>query len=111
MSTSRMQAMEDVAIAEAIERRSLSAAYARAEPMVAVISSFALAAVAVTACMLNALYESFNPARLSLVLELLLGVHVLCFPRVLFTREFTLYAAFLGYMGLSILWAPDGTLA
>jgi hypothetical protein len=103
--------MKDVAIAEAVERRRLSAAYAPTEPMVAIISSFALGSIAVTACMANAIYEAFNPARLSLVLGMLLGVHVLCFPRVLFTRECTLYAAFLGYMVLSVLWAPDEILA
>jgi hypothetical protein len=105
-----MQTSPDVAIAEAVVRRRLSAAHARTD-RIAVISSFLLAAVAVAATVLNALYEAFNPARLAVVLVLLLALHVLCSPRVLLTREFAVYAAFLGYMWLSILWAPDDTLA
>jgi hypothetical protein len=57
------------------------------------------------------MYESFHPARLAMVLGLLLGLHLLCYPRILFTRELTLYAALLAYMSLSILWTPDDTLA
>jgi hypothetical protein len=111
MSTSPMQAMDEVASSEVVEPRHLSAAYPLSERIVAVIGSFVLAAMAVMACIVNAMYEGFNPARLSVVLGLLIGVHVLCFPRVLFTRECTVYATFLGYMGLSILWAPDAILA
>src|ERR1700681_585395 len=106
-----MQASSDVGVAETVARRGLSAAYARTERIVAAISSFFLAAAAVAATMLNAIYESFKPARFAVVLGLLLALHVLCYSRVLWTREFTLYAAFLGYMALSLLWAPDGTLA
>jgi hypothetical protein len=106
-----MQASSDVAIAEAVVRRPLSAAHAQSERIIAVISSFALAAVAMAVTLLNAFYESFSPTRLAVVLVILLAVHVLCYPRVLFTREFTVYAVFLGYMWLSILWAPDDTLA
>jgi hypothetical protein len=106
-----MQATSEFAIADAALRRRLLAAYARTARSVAAISSFALAALAVAAAMLNAMYESFNPARLTIVLGMLMGLHVLSSPRVLLTREFIVYTAFFGYMWLSVLWAPDSTLA
>ena len=105
-----MQAEVDVAIAQAVSRQRLTTAYARTQRSVAAVASFLLGAMAVAATLLNSLYESFGPPRLGVVLVLLLTLHVLTSPRVLFTREFGLYALFLGYMWLSILWAPDAFL-
>lgn len=70
--------------------------------------TFVLAAAAALAPVLNAAYDdSFNPARLGVVLIFLLGLHLLRYRKVLFTREFVIYAAFLGYMTLSALWTSD----
>jgi hypothetical protein len=76
------------------------------------LGSFALAAVAALAPILNGTYvESFNPARLGVVLVLLLLLHALRYRKVLFSREQAVYACFLGYMTLSTLWTPGGRIA
>jgi hypothetical protein len=106
-----MRAGTGVAIAEAVARRRSSATNARTERIVSTIGSFALTAVATAAPLLSSMYEAFHPARLAVVLGLLLALHLLCYPRIFLTRELTLYAALLGYMSLSILWAPDDALA
>ena len=76
------------------------------------LGTFALAAAASLAPMANALYNStvFDSVRLFWVLLLLNLLHLLRHPRVLFCREFALYAAFASYMFVSLLWAPDAVL-
>ena len=68
----------------------------------------ALAAASAIAPMVNGIYNnSFNTARLMAVLVLLNLLHIATCPRVLVTREVSLYAAFLGYMILSLSWTPN----
>jgi hypothetical protein len=72
--------------------------------------SAALAAVATMVLMVSVIVESFTPVRLGAVLAVLILLHSLWHPRLLFCRESALYAAFVGYMFLSLLWAPDADL-
>jgi O-antigen ligase len=56
--------------------------------------------------------ESFTSSHLMVVFVGLIGLHVLTRPRLLFCREFALYAALVAYFGLSTLWSPgDRALA
>ncbi len=76
------------------------------------LATFVLAAAAAITPMLNAVYNStiFDTERLFFVLLALSLIHVARFPRIVFCREFALYAGFTGYMFLSLLWAPDPAL-
>lgn len=70
-----------------------------------------LAAGTVLAPMMNAIYiDSFSSPWLMVVLVALLSMHVLACPRLLFGRECVLYALFLVYMCVSLLWTPDPLL-
>ena len=69
--------------------------------------SFSLAAVAGFALTMNASTESFHSVRLGAVLVVLVWLQLLRCPRFLFCREFALYAVFVWYMSLSLLWGPD----
>jgi hypothetical protein len=74
------------------------------------LATAALAAAATVALMLNAIVESFDSARLAVVLAGLILLHSLRYPRLLFCREFGCYAVLLAYMSVSVLWAPDAVL-
>jgi len=69
--------------------------------------TFVLAAGAALVPMTRSFDPSFNPLRVLVVLALLTMIHVLRYPKVLFCREFAVYAVFTGYMFLSLLWTPD----
>lgn len=73
--------------------------------------SFALAAIAGFALTVNAYVESFHSARLGVVLVILVLLHLLRYPRVLFCREFALYFIFVGYMAVALLWTANVELA
>lgn len=75
------------------------------------VYSFVLSAAVLIALLANIIVESFNPARLGLILALLLGLHLLRYPKLLSCREISLYAAFAGYMFVSLLWTNDLVLA
>jgi len=76
------------------------------------LGSIALACVAGLALMLNVVFnEVFNSARLGAVVAIILALHLLRFPRVVFTREAILYALFLAYMFVEMLWTSDTLLA
>jgi hypothetical protein len=76
------------------------------------LGTFALAAGATIAPMLNACYDdSFNPARLAVVLAFLLTLHALRYRKILFGREVMVYTCLLAYMTLSTLWTPDPKIA
>lgn len=75
-------------------------------------ASFLLAASAAFALTLNAgFYDAFPSNRLVFVLVAILLSHIFLRPRVLFCREFTLYAVFVAYMFLQLLWTEDDALA
>jgi hypothetical protein len=73
--------------------------------------SFALAAIAGLALTINAFVESFHSARLGVVLVILVLLHLLRYPRIVFSREFALYFIFLGYMIVALLWTANVDLA
>lgn len=73
--------------------------------------SFVLAAIAGFALTVNALVESFHSTRLGAVLVVLVLLHLLRYPRVVFSREFALYFIFLGYMIVALLWTANVDLA
>lgn len=58
-----------------------------------------------------AFFDAVTSSRLLLVLMLLLGVHILTCPRLLFSREFGVYSAFTAYLFIATTWAPDSLLA
>jgi hypothetical protein len=75
-------------------------------------STFALAAAAAVAPMVNASYvDNFSAARLSVVLAFLLGLHMVRYPRITIGREFIVYACLLLYMTASTLWTPKPVMA
>ncbi len=75
------------------------------------IGSFGLAAAAAVALCLDAFSPDFNSARFALVLSGLLLVQVFRFGRVVVFRETVMYACFLGYMLLELLWTGDRVMA
>jgi hypothetical protein len=72
--------------------------------------SFALSASAAIMLMASTLYESFDSARLGVMLVALILLHCLRRPRFLFCREFALYATFVAYMFITVLWTTDAGL-
>ncbi len=79
----------------------------RVNRILGLMCSFILSAATVIGLMMNAVFESFNPARLGAYLVLLILLHLVLCPRLLFTRELMLYLIFYAYMGVSLLWAPS----
>jgi hypothetical protein len=74
--------------------------------------SFLLAAAASLALTINvAFYESFPFIRLGATLLAFLLLHLHFHPRILFSREFALYAWFFAYMIVQLLWTVDDLLA
>jgi len=74
--------------------------------------SFSLAAIASFALTINAsFYESFPFTHLAATLLAFLLLHVHLHPRILFCREFALYAWFVAYMIFELLWTKDIFLA
>ncbi|MEO8464190.1 MAG: hypothetical protein ABI640_02535 [Gammaproteobacteria bacterium] len=86
--------------AEHVENQDLAAKIAAA--LISAATAFAMLANV-------AFVGSFTASYLMVVLVGLVGLHVLTRPRLLFCREFALYAVFVAYLGLSTLWtlAPD----
>jgi hypothetical protein len=72
--------------------------------------SAALAAAATVVLMESVIIDDFNPLRLLTAIGILILLHALRFPRLLFCREAALYAVFLGYMSVSLLWTPNAEL-
>jgi hypothetical protein len=73
-----------------------------------------ISAAAAAAMVANTIFvDSFTSTHLIVVLAGLLGLHALTCPRLLFCREFALYAALVTYFVLSTLWtaAPDRAFA
>lgn len=74
--------------------------------------SFLLAASAACALTMNvAFYDAFPSTRLVIVLLVMLLIHILWNPRIVFCRETALYTAFVVYMFVQLLWTEDGLLA
>ena len=69
--------------------------------------SGALAAACVLLLQVSIIFDSFTPNRFAAALLVLLLLHAARYPRLLVNREAVIYAVLLGYMFLSLLWAPD----
>lgn len=75
-------------------------------------ASFFLAAATMLVLALHLLYaDAFSTARIPVFLAALLVAHVLLCPKVYFAVEFKIYAAFVGYMIVQLLWTPDPAMA
>jgi hypothetical protein len=73
--------------------------------------TFMMAATASLALTLNAFLESFRATHLGAVLVVLIALHALWHSRVLWRREYALYALFVGYMCVGLIWTHDVDLA
>src|SRR5579862_3268522 len=75
---------------------------------IAAIEAGFLAAASTFAMVMGTVFvDDVSTSRLVVVFALLLLVQVTIIPRVFFCREFALYLAFVGYLLLTMLWAPD----
>lgn len=74
-------------------------------------AGFLSAATSVALVINTAFFEAFTSSRLLIVLVFLLALHVAGCSRLLFSREFAMYAAFVGYMFIQLFWTPDVLLA
>jgi O-antigen ligase len=80
---------------------------ARLQRALTLLYTFALSAAAVIEPMISAISETYNPVRRGAVLSLLILLHLLIRPWLLFTRELLVYVAFTVYMWISLIWAPS----
>lgn len=60
---------------------------------------------------LSAYTEAMRPTRLVAVLVVVIALHLLWYSRFFWRRESTLYACFVGYMVIALLWTRDVELA
>ena len=74
-------------------------------------ASFGLAAASALALSLHTIQPSFHSAKLGLVLVATLLLHVARFARISLIREAVIYAGFIGYMLVQLLWTTDRELA
>lgn len=82
----------------------------RANVAIGLSSSFMLAAAAAIVVIAGATIETLNPVRRGGLLIVLLLLHLLRFRRFVFPREFVVYTVFVGYMFLTLIWAPDAVI-
>jgi hypothetical protein len=75
------------------------------------ICTFALAGAGGMVVTMNAYSQAMRATHADVLLAALIGLHLLWQPRLIWRREFTLYACFLGYMCVTLLWTRDLDLA
>lgn len=75
------------------------------------VGSFSLAAAASLALAVESFSQEFNSARVAAVLVGVLVLHLVRCPRVVILREAVVYACFLAYMLIELLWTSDRALA
>lgn len=85
--------------------------HARINRAAARICTLLLAAAASFALTVSAYLEDLRPTRVGAVLAALIVLHLIWRRRFIWPREFTLYANFLGYMFIVLLWTHDVELA
>ncbi len=73
--------------------------------------TFLMAAGVGFALTLSAYLEAFRATHVAVVLVVFITLHLLWHLRLAWHREFTLYACFLGYMCITLLWTNDWDLA
>jgi O-antigen ligase len=75
------------------------------------LCTFLLAAGASFTLTLSAYLEAFRATHVGAVLLGLIALHLLWHRRVIWPREFSIYACLVGYMFITLLWARDVDLA
>jgi hypothetical protein len=85
--------------------------YTRFQRSVTMLYMLMVSALGAIEPMLAQAFESFNPARQSLYLLMLIFLMLLPYPRLLRTRELGLYTCFTAYMFVSLIWAPNVIIA
>jgi hypothetical protein len=78
---------------------------------IARLCTFILAAAASLCMTVSAYTEAMRPTHLVAVLVVVIALHLLWHSRFFWCREFTLYACFVGYMVIALLWTRDVDLA
>src|ERR1700722_3492765 len=84
---------------------------ARVNRAVARICTFLIASAASLIVTMSAYAQAMRATHSSVFLAALIGLHLLWQPRLIWRREFTLYACFIGYMLVTLLWTRDLDLA
>ncbi len=84
--------------------------FARSGPL-GRFASAALAAGAAFTLGVSGFSATFNTARFGVTLAVLLTVHLIRIPKIVFGREAALYSAFIGYLLIALLWTDDIPLA
>jgi hypothetical protein len=84
---------------------------ARIDRAVARICTFLIAGVASLIVTMSAYAQAMRATHASVFLAALIGLHLLWQPRIIWRREFTLYACFVGYMFITLLWTRNWELA
>jgi hypothetical protein len=87
------------------------AVHARINRAFARLCTFLLTAVASLTLTLSAYLEVLHAPRVGALLVVLIALHALWHLRLLWQREFTLYACLLGYMFITLLWTRNVELA
>lgn len=106
-----MKGRESSFMSQAFMTHRPSSLHAQISRILELLYSFVLSAAAAIVLIANVTIESFNWVRLGAALAVLILLHLLRYRRFVFSREFAFYAAFVAYMFLSLLWAPDLILA
>jgi hypothetical protein len=79
--------------------------------IIARLCTFVLATTASLAITLGTYTEALSATHLGVILGLLIALHLIWVSRFMWDREFTLYACFVGYMFIALLWTHDVGLA
>jgi hypothetical protein len=79
--------------------------------IVARLCTFLLAVVASFAVTMSAYTEAFTATHVIAIFVLLIALHLVWVSRFTWHREFTVYACFVGYMFIVLLWTRDVALA
>lgn len=88
-----------------------SGGFARLNCAVARLCTFLLASTASLTLTMSEYLEALHATRIFGLLVLLIALHLAWHSRFLWRREFTLYAYFVGYMFIALLWTRDVDLA
>lgn len=88
-----------------------SANYDRISRAAGRVCSFLLAAAGSWAMVLNAYTEAMSATHIGAILVALIALHLVWISRFTWRREFSIYACFVGYMVIALLWTRDLGLA
>ena len=89
----------------------IAARRARINRATARVCTFLIASATSLLVTMSAYSEAMRATHASVFLIALIGLHLLWQRRIIWPREFTLYACFIGYMLITLLWTRDLELA